>query len=262
MESIFETAQVATPVTVRENIRRGREAMKHVIATGCKEYRAMYRKDLGWIAFSWGRPGTPPPEFKSKKEAAEWWANLPGKTNGQKGSKVFSGGRGVSHIIAKRDWEAKWMDRFEGQSGREVALECVEVIARGQITSERHKKAIISGNMKVTFVPDSRWVESRDVRAKGKKKEEYWLLSGIEMVADNDYGILLESSCDENLPMERGVVHICPGLRTQWLQVTSPKVGAANSLDEKLSHIHAPCKPRQYRETEYGTAAYGFALNV
>lgn len=117
MDAIFEAAQIATPVTLEENLRRGHEAMKHVIATGRKEYRAMYRKELGWIAFSWGTPGKAPPEFKSRKEAAEWWANLPGKTNGQKGSRVFSGGRGVSRIIAKRDWEAKWMDHFAGQSG-------------------------------------------------------------------------------------------------------------------------------------------------
>ncbi len=69
---ILEAAQVATPATAEENIRRGRKAMKHVIATGAREYRAMYRQELGWIAFSWGTPGKAPPEFKNRKEAAEW----------------------------------------------------------------------------------------------------------------------------------------------------------------------------------------------
>ena len=39
----------------------------------------------------------------------------------------------------------------------------------------------------------------------------------------------MESICDGNLPAERGVVCNCSGLRTQWLQVTLTKVGAANS---------------------------------
>ena len=59
----FKSPQAATPLTPEENIRRGRKAMKHVIATGAKEYRAMYRKELGWIAFSWGTLETPPPDF-------------------------------------------------------------------------------------------------------------------------------------------------------------------------------------------------------
>ena len=229
-EFIFEAAQVATPVTVEENIRRGHEAMKHVIDTAAKEYHAMYRKELGWIAFSWGTPGTPPPDFKSKKEAAEWWANLPGKTNGQKGSRVFSGGRGVSHIIAKRDWEAKWMDRFEGQSGREVALKCVEVIARGSIQSEARKKVITFKNWRVTLIADSRWAESREARAKGKKKEEFWVLTGFEIVdKDEEYGITESADVMGSRVHQPHPTHIMP-------TVTRHDVGAANSLESAVGH--------------------------
>ncbi len=237
-EFILEAAQVATPVTVEENIRRGRIAMKHVIDTAAKEYHAMYRKELGWIAFSWGTPGTPPPDFKSKKEAAEWWANLPGKTNGQKGSKVFSGGRGVSHIIAKRDWEAKWMDSFEGQRGEDVAMKCVEAIARGVVSRQRAKRTITYGKIVVSLVADSHWIESRELRAKGKKKEEFWVLSGFEIVDnDEEYGIT-ESADEAGVPRTlHRPTHTAPFADRCCM-------GAANSLkfddvmESRVHHLH------------------------
>ncbi|MBQ3172660.1 MAG: hypothetical protein IJB53_12260 [Mailhella sp.] len=255
-EFILEAAQVATPVTVEENIRRGREAMKHVIDTAAKEYHAMYRKELGWIAFSWGTPGTPPPDFKSKKEAAEWWANLPGKTNGQKGRRVFSGGRGVSHIIAKRDWEAKWMDRFEGQSGREVALKCVEVIARGTVTQKGARRIITFGKILVGLVPDSRWAESKELRAKGKKKEEFWVLSGFEIVDnDEEYGIT-ESADEAGVPRTlHRPTHTAPFEDRCCM-------GATETVEKRVPDSPVPCKPSERKVPEYGTGAYGFLLDL
>ena len=189
-EGLILESAIATPYNVKENIKRGTEAMRHVISTHAKEYHAMYRKELGWIAFSWGETGTPPPNFKNRQEAIEWWANLPGKTNAQKGSHVFPKGRGISHIIAKRNWEAKWMKRFAGQSGTQIALELVEVIAKGTISSNGSRRTIIFGKMQVTLIADSRWIESKDARQAGKKKEEYWVLSGFEVVDnDEEYGI-------------------------------------------------------------------------
>lgn len=315
MDAIFEAAQIATPVTLEENLRRGHEAMKHVIATGRKEYRAMYRKELGWIAFSWGTPGKAPPEFKSRKEAAEWWANLPGKTNGQKGSRVFSGGRGVSHIIAKRDWEAKWMDFFAGQSGEAVAFKCVEVIAKGRIHVEGHKRGIILGKWHVSLIPDSRWIESREARVGGKRKEEYWLLTGFEVVEDDgNYGIMESAGETGGGSLPACPMHSMPlvprhsvGAADSWESAggagvprtlhrpthTAPfadryGVGAADSGEAvdgmgssaHLSHpTHAmPTVTRhdvgatdssatvpafaESRKPEYGTAGYGFALDI
>lgn len=253
---VFESAQVATPTTPEENIRRGREAMKHVIATGAKEYRAMYRKELGWIAFSWGTPGTPPPEFKNRKEAAEWWANLPGKTNGQKGSRVFAGGRGVSHILAKRDWEAKWMDRFAGQNGREVALKCVEVIAKGRIHAEGHKRSVIFGKWYVSLIPDSRWSESRKKRAQGKKKEESWILTGFEVVEnDEEYGILESVDAMGSRAHHPHSMHPMP-------TATRRGVGATDSDENNVPDSATPCKPWERKEPEYGTVAYGLLLDL
>lgn len=249
MDAIFEAAQIATPITVEDNLRRGREAMKHVIATGRKEYRAMYRKELGWIAFSWGTPGKAPPEFKNRKEAAEWWANLPGKTNGQKGSKVFSGGRGVSHILAKRDWEGKWMNRFAGQSGESVAFKCVEVIARGKVTRQGARRIISLGKTLVSLVPDSRWIESREARVKGKRKEEYWLLTGFDVVEDDDnYGIM-ESADGAGVPRTlHRPTHTAPFADRYG-------VGAADSSVTVPSFTES-------RKPEYGTAGYGFAISI
>lgn len=188
-EGIFESA-IATPYNVEENIKRGNAAMRHVIMTHGKDYHAMYRKGLGWIAFSWGEPGTPPPDFKTLKDAATWWANLPGKTNAQKGHHVYAKGRGISHIIAKRDWEAKWIKRFAYQNGSKIAMDLVEIIAKGNISESGSRRTITWGKLQVTLIADSRWVESKELRRNGKKKEEFWVLSGFEVVdSDEEYGI-------------------------------------------------------------------------
>ncbi len=104
LQFVTEAAEVRTPLTVAENIERGREAMKRVISRHVDEPRAMYRKDLGWIAFYWGRAGGPPPKC--------------------------NGGHGVAKIIAKRDWEGENDPRFKGQTGAKVAMKLVDVIAR------------------------------------------------------------------------------------------------------------------------------------
>lgn len=189
-EGLILESAIATPYNVEENIKRGKMAMQHVISTHGKEYHAMYRNGLGWIAFSWGEPGTTPPNFKNRDEAIQWWAKVPGKTNAQKGSHVFAKGRGISHIIAKRDWEAKWMKHFAGQSGSQIAMDLIEVIAKGNISNNGSRRIITWGKLQVTLIADSRWVESRELRRSGKKKEEFWVLSGFEVVEnDEEYGI-------------------------------------------------------------------------
>ena len=101
--AVYEEAAIRTPLTIQENLQRGREAMKRVLSRHVNEPRAMYRKDLGWIAFFWGKPGGPPPKCK--------------------------GGYGISKIIAKRDWEGENDPQLAGQSGKSVAMQMVEVIA-------------------------------------------------------------------------------------------------------------------------------------
>lgn len=232
-EGLILESNIATPYNVEENIKRGTEAMRHVILTHGKEYHAMYRKGLGWIAFSWGEPGTQPPNFKNREEAAKWWANLPGKTNAQKGSHVFAKGHGISHIIAKRDWEAKWMKHFAGQSGSQIAMELIEVMAKGNISNNGSRRNITWGKLQVTLIADSRWVESRELRRSGKKKEEFWVLSGFEVVEnDEEYGIFESadgtgSSSHPLRPTHTGIfdAHRGEGAANSSNKVTSNRFG-------------------------------------
>lgn len=83
---------------IEANIRRGTAAMEKVIAGHVDVENAMYRDDVGSISFYWGEPG--------------------------RGNK-FKKGRGISHIIAKRD--------FESGNGVRTAHKMVEVLAKGDV---------------------------------------------------------------------------------------------------------------------------------
>ena len=116
-EPVMEAAQIRTPVTVDENIQRGTEAMNRVISKHVNEPRAMYRQELGWIAFYWGKPGGGPP--------------------------LFRGGSGISHIIAKRDWEGEHVKELLGQKGAAVAIKLVSVIATSKDISVLSGKRLV-----------------------------------------------------------------------------------------------------------------------
>ena len=92
-EGLILESAIATPYNVEENIKRGTEAMRHVISSHKIEPRAMYRKDIGWIGFEWGTEGEEPPEFKDHAEFRKWQKS---------GRRPFDkGGHGIAHIIAK-----------------------------------------------------------------------------------------------------------------------------------------------------------------
>lgn len=174
---VFETAAaVRTPVTIEENIQRGKDAMRRVIAQHVNEPKAMYRKDLGWIAFYWGKAGQEPPEFEDQKEMREWWNGLKNKHG------LFGGGYGISHIIAKRDWEGKHIKSLIGQKGEDVAMKMVDVIAKGNITKSGQRVKIIDAEYEA------------NLETKYYERERIWVLSGMRRIADDDYKIILESS--------------------------------------------------------------------
>ncbi|CQR74172.1 hypothetical protein SOV_22990 [Sporomusa ovata DSM 2662] len=83
---------------IQKNIASGMEAMEKVIREHTDVVNAMYRPEVGGVSFYWGTPG------KGKK---------------------FKSGSGVSHIIAKRN--------FEGKNGEDIARKLVEVIAHGKV---------------------------------------------------------------------------------------------------------------------------------
>ena len=95
-EGLILEAAIATPYSVEENVRRGRMAMQHVISSHKIEPRAMYRDDIGWIGFEWGKPGNTPPSFKNDEEAIQWWLGLNDK------HATFRQGFG---IIVRCDWK-------------------------------------------------------------------------------------------------------------------------------------------------------------
>lgn len=175
---ILESAQIRTPLTTEENIRRGREAMKRVISRHVDEPRAMYRKNLGWISFPWGTPGKQPPTFKTDKEMLEWWQSLPDRFA------LFGGGYGVSHIIAKRDWEGRWIKEFQGQKGEDVALKVVEVIARGRPIKKGSQADIAFPGYVVSLRLD---------RTHSDEEKEYWLITGFQ-TQEHGYKLILESA--------------------------------------------------------------------
>lgn len=181
---ILESAQVRTPSTTEENIQRGREAMKRVIARHVDEPRAMYRKNVGWVSFPWGRPGTPPPIFQTDEAALTWWQSLPNKFA------LFSGGYGVSHILAKRDWEGKWIKELLGQNGEEIALALVTTIAKGRIEK---KGASIS----ISFNPTKMEAILRKTQGQVRgEDDESYLLTGYRVVTSKNYTFIGESAGD------------------------------------------------------------------
>lgn len=157
--------------------------MKRVIARHVEEPRAMYRENLGWISFRWGNPGTPPPTFKTDIETLAWWRSLPNKLG------LFQHGHGVSHIIAKRNWEGKWIKEFLGQKGEDLALLLVSVIARGRPEKHGVKASITMPGYTVGL--ELRKQEGR----KANDDIEYWLITGFAH-KKKGYELIFESSDD------------------------------------------------------------------
>ena len=122
----------------------GATAMDRVIAEQEDVPEAMSRPDVGPISFLWGEPGD--------------------------SSQEFSDGHGVSHIIARRNWE--------GNDGEQVARKMVEVLAYGTVDRE--------------YGPEK--ARRVDIKYDGRKavlslfrhgSRETWLLTGYEL-SDNE----------------------------------------------------------------------------
>lgn len=151
----------ATPYSAEENIRRGKMAMDHVISSKKYEPRSMWRKELGWIGFEWGKAGEEPPEFASHAEFRKWQKS---------GRRPFDkGGYGVAHILAKRDWEGKYIEEFIGQKGIEVAYRIVTAIACGSISSRSMTAEIKWQGLGVYL------------RKRMSGGETFWLISGYSL---------------------------------------------------------------------------------
>gem|GEM_PF-6968122 len=80
------------------------KAMKFTLDTQRNTMEGIHRPDIGWIAFLWGIPGTGP---------------------------LFSDGDGLARIIAKQDWEKKYLP--SEPSGRDLCMRLVDIVTRGYV---------------------------------------------------------------------------------------------------------------------------------
>lgn len=168
--------------TLEENVKRGLDAVHSVITTHQDVMNVMYRKNIGWISFPWGNAGTPPPA--DPQALREWWDNLGSEENQR--SAPFRGGGGLSHIIAKRDWEGKWIRSLLGQKGKDLAYSLVQAIAQGR-KSTKGNKVILE------YTPTNIRVILERKRANDMKtgvSADNWLVSSYEIVPSGKYEMI------------------------------------------------------------------------
>ena len=83
---------------------QSRKAMKFTLDTQKNTMQGASRPDIGWIAFLWGNAGTAP---------------------------LFADGDGLARIIAKQDFEKKYLP--SERSGHELCMRLVDIVTRGYI---------------------------------------------------------------------------------------------------------------------------------
>lgn len=168
--------------TMEENIRHGIEAMNVVRNSHTDVQHAMYRNDIGWISFPWGTPGQAPPADLKK-----WWDSLSSET--ERRAAPYKSGYGVSHIIAKRDWEGKHIKALLGQKGKDFVMSLVEVIARGKKRAEgtRVILELVPKHIKVVLEKIS------EPNITEGKSAENWLISSYEILTSGNYQLVEDS---------------------------------------------------------------------
>jgi hypothetical protein len=128
-------------------IAKGKLAMHYAIQHKTSVKNAMSRPEIGNISFVWGYEGDP--------------------------NKEYSGGYGIAHIIAKRDWEGLHNQHLASQKGDAVAIKIVEVIAKGNVLnpeSPGKKKILYDGYIAI-------------ITPHGQPEHENWVLTGFKETA-------------------------------------------------------------------------------
>ncbi|MBQ9405989.1 MAG: hypothetical protein IJU37_04525 [Desulfovibrio sp.] len=127
------------------------------------------------------------PTMANREELLKWWNKF--TTNDERKKAPFYKGHGISHIIAKRDWEGEHIKEFKGQKGLDVALKLVEVIAKGTTgTTKEGKKNVTKDGYIAIFDKDTDASSLTDILPTG---QEYWVLSGFK-IATQPYELLDE----------------------------------------------------------------------
>lgn len=173
-ESFYRRQETAPDISVQENMRNGIDAMQRALGGKEDVEHAMYRKDIGWISFVWGEPGCAPPE--GEDELRRWWASLGSEKERRRAP--YRGGYGLSHIVAKRNWEGKWIVPLLGKKGRVVAYELVEAIAKGDMEIRGEARIIYYSPKKLKVILKKK---------AGRIEKTYWLISSFEVVPAGKY---------------------------------------------------------------------------
>ena len=169
--------------------------------------KAIYNRAIGWIGFIWGEPGKEPPEFATLEDLQAWWNNAGNR------KELFSGGWGLSHIIAKRDWEGKHIVELEGQTGKNFVLTTLPAML-SKVTIPSYAKnndriTIKQGITSITIdkvrniVPQSIPYQRIEPTIPEKPlSTEYWVLTGFTLLGKQYANATLMLPKEKGLPSE------------------------------------------------------------
>lgn len=132
--------------------------------------------------FSWGVAGQSPPADLTK-----WWNSF--SSEAERRAAPYKNGYGVSHIIAKRDWEGQHIKALLGQKGKDFVMSLIEVIAKGKKRTERTRIIL-------EFVPKHIKVvleKSSEANIAEGKSAENWLISSYEILTSGNYQLIEDS---------------------------------------------------------------------
>ena len=159
----------------------------------------------------------------------KWWGGLKRK------HETFLHGKGISHIIAKRDWEGKWIKEFQGQRGIDIAYKLVEVIAKGLPEMQKNGRINIEHRGYIaTLSRPEKW-------EKKLKRDEEWLLSGFRIEREG-YRFILESAVENggkvNPPLNASPFQD-PAYHSYFSATLWPSSagGSRTPDDENLTHL-------------------------
>lgn len=189
---LYQSTGRKKTVSVEENIANGRKALQTVIETHTDILDAMYRDDIGSVDFLWGSPGGKPPKFKR--------------------------GYGISHIIAKRD--------FENGSGLKTVNKLIEVIAKGHIVA-RQEGLGSSGEPRVKLEYDNYTA----VLSKYSDSNA-WLLTGFE---NNEEAVT--SARGEGFDSSAATA-TTPTLTRRGRDVTASSISSITEKTKNINKIH------------------------
>ncbi len=247
--------------------------LESVIKTKTDVQYALYRKGLGWIGFTWGYPGKEPP--KDENKLIEAWTKLP---KGQKKKFPFEGGYGISHIVAKRDWEGRYIDGLIGQKGIDAAKNAIKILLKMPLPRHIRKE-----QWELVFKRDKYLIVLRRKSVGSQMSEPRWLWSAYEWLDDRKYNLVVGGNVYESVG---GTVAVEPRCATAPCSYSSPETrvlllyeGAHSTQELSVERTpHSPAlRTKQSRETRNmgatnsvgkryapkpGTAEYGLTLDL